>query len=255
MKTMKNLIFALLAAALLAGTGMVSGKNPAKGPTAAKLDRIVQAHGELTRELSYKTWERCLEVAARTQTMVDLSKLKNIRLRALCDTVPALKSLWEADSVAYARWKQALRTDPEYESIHDEFISLRGVNDRKANDANTQRYNLLYERLKQNNPEYIPARDANSVARYQRDEAIARYLLAYYRSQGEVFSTDVIPRTQLWALRMDFSEIAAMEQEQAILLKLQKELREQFLREQYDVKPQANADEKGTQYTGAASAH
>lgn len=253
MKTGKFLGGVLLVTALLS-VGAIQAKKPQKKSTAEKLEQVEAAQAELTLELNRLVWNSYFDYAQRRGSMVDMRKFKSINIKAVCDTVPALKSLWDAEFEAYKLWQQVLATDPEYEAIHAEYISLKGVNDKEKKNANLQRYNLLYDRLSKDNPNYNPARERKNALRKQLDEAIAYYLLSYYHARGEVMPCDeVLGYSLVRTLRQETLAIREQEQELSILAKLKAELEEQLLRERYDVKRRVTPAGAGAGYTGAAN--
>lgn len=225
--------------ATLLSSGAALAKKPQKKSTAEKLEQVEAAYAELTLKLNRQVWNSYFDYAQRRGSMVDMRKFKNMNVKAVCDTVPVLKSLWDAELEAYKQWQQVLATDPEYEAIHAEYISLKGVDDKEKKTANSQRYNIMYDRLSKGNPDYNPARERKNALRKQLDEAIAHYLLSYYHARGEVMPCDeVLGYSLVRTLRQETLVIREQEQELSILTKLKAELEEQLLRERYDVKRQ-----------------
>lgn len=226
--------------------------NPEKTQTAEKLDRIERDRDAARLEHNRLLWTCYLDYARSTDRIEDVTKIRAVDMRQLCDTVPALREAQEVYDRAYKRWQQTLRTDSLYREIHDEYVSLKGINDREAANANTRRYNQMYARLAKSNPEYIPARDAKNEARKTRDFMVLDYLVDLYGRQGRILpANDLVDYSTKARLREAYPALSEAEQRLKLLDKLCDELREQFLREQYDVKRHVKEQEKGNGYTGA----
>lgn len=131
-----------------------------------------------------------------------------------------------------------LRTDPEYEAIRQEYVSLKGVSDRDRQAENRMRYNLLYDRLRRNNPDYVPAWERMNEAKRQRNMGILRYLVESHAAAGRVLPTDPLFRkiSMVYTmLRNRCPEIARLDVEFDALCRMRRELWEAALRERYGV--------------------
>ena len=239
---MKRIIGTLLlaAATLLCAVPAVARKP--KESDEQRLARLDREIAELSLRLNHKTWACYIDYAERTRRTIPINNFKQTDWKALLDTVPELKAAQERYKEASARVTELLKTDPEYEAIHKEYISLKGINDKAKNDANMQRYNLLYSRMRASCPDYPAAGDAKQKAYRERNAAVTRFLLDYYRQQRRVMPTqDVISgyRSEISAVRAECPEIVVMEDDLMILRKLRKELNEQMLRREFGVKKPA----------------
>lgn len=245
----------LLVAAILTSAIPAAAKSP-KQSDEQRLARLDREIAGLSLRLNHRTWECYIDYAGRVRQTIPIDKFKGADWQTLLDTVPELKAAQQCYKEAVDRVTELFRTDPEYESIHREYVSLKGVKDKAKNDANLQRYNLLYSRLRASNPDYPTANSNRQKAYRARNAALTRYLLDYYRKQGrQMPMIDVISRygSELTILREECPEIAAMNEELVLLRALRKELRERMLRKEYGVKNHSPRNSKRT-YTGAAGA-
>ncbi len=252
---MKQFTFTVLAAMLLALCAAPAGAKTPKKKTAEKLLVVERDRDALRLERNRLMWASYLDYVRRTGRIDDVMQLKAVNIRRLCDTVPELRELSEAYDKAYKAWQETLRTDSLYEEIHDEYLSLKGINDREAMNANTQRYNRMYARLAKSNPEYVPARNAKNETRRARDLAALEYLVSLYGQQGRSLSPDgLFNYTVMSRLQTDYPALGKLDERLKLFDKLHAELEEQILREQYDVERPAPQGEKscvGYGYTGA----
>lgn len=243
----------LLAAATLLCAVPAIAKTP-KQNDEQRLARLDREIADLSLRLNHKTWVCYIHYAERTRRTIPIDKFKGTDWQPLLDTVPELKAAQERYREASARVTELLKTDPEYESIHREYISLKGIKDKAKNDANIQRYNLLYSRMRAACPDYSAANDAKRKTYRDRNAALTRYLLDYYKEQGrEIPTEDVISvySSEMRAVRNECPEIVVMDDELTILRKLRKELREQMLRKEYGVKKSVER-KSDKAYIGAA---
>lgn len=242
--TMKRIVgILLLAAAILMSAAPASAKSPRQSDE-QRLVRLDREIAGLSLRLNHGTWECYIDYACRMRQAIPVDKFKGADWQALLDTVPELKALQQQYREASARVTELLKTDPEYESIHREYISLKGVKDKAKNDANIQRYNLLYSRMRASNPDYPAANDAKRKAYRERNAALTRYLLDYYREQGrEMPMTGVIGNysSEMLLVRDECPELKAMNEKLVILRKLRKELQEQMLRSEFGVRKREDA--------------
>lgn len=234
-RSMKTLWIGLV---LLLAAVPVGAKNP--GETCEeKLERIDARIADLSLRLNHRIWECYIDYARSVGKLIPITRFEGADYRSLLDTVPSLKAAQQYYREATDRWTEILKTDPQYESIHNEYVSLRGVSDKALNHANMQRYNLMYDRLRKNCPEYASVNAARLKAQRERNAALARYLLDYYRKKGREMIPDGIISTysaEMKILRRECPEIPRMEEELALLRALRKELQERMLRREYGLK-------------------
>lgn len=245
----------LLVAAILTSAIPAAARSP-KQSDEQRLARLDREIAGLSLRLNHRTWECYIDYAGRVRQTIPIDKFKGADWQTLLDTVPELKAAQQRYQAAVDRVTELFRTDPEYESIHREYVSLKGVKDKAKNEANLQRYNLLYSRLRASNPDYPAANSIRQKAYRDRNAALTRYLLDYYRKQGrQMPMTDVISRysSEMTLLREECPEIVAMNEELLLLRALRKELRERMLRKEYGVKDLSTRSSKRI-HTGAAGA-
>lgn len=252
---MKRIPAILLFAAVISATVLPAAAKNHRQSDEQRLARLDREIADLSLRLNHLRWECYLDYASRVRQAIPIEKFKGADWQALLDTVPDLKALQQQYKEASARVTELLKTDPEYESIHREYISLKGVKDKAKNDANMQRYNLLYSRMRASNPDYPAANDAKRKAYRERNDALTRYLLAYYREQGrEMPMEDVILSysAEMRAVRSECPQITTMSVQLRILQKLRAELHEQILRREYGVRKPA--ERNSAKFSGAAGA-
>ncbi|MEG1700392.1 MAG: hypothetical protein RR270_03820 [Alistipes sp.] len=220
-------------------------QNSQQNDRVQTLKRIETERADLALRLDKIVWDSYFNYASLTETMIDISRFKQINIKSMCDSVPALKALWQADSVAYKQWQQVLSTDAEYNAIHDEYTSLANTRDQQKNNANLQRYNLLYDRLLRNNPDYKPTTTRKNETRRQRNEGITRYLVNYYHAHGQLMPREELLNYSLMrTLREGYPAIVTMERELSLTDKLLRELQEQLLRERYGMPAAPKSDQQ-----------
>ncbi len=199
----------------------------------AKLARIDARIAQIRLDINVATIDGYLAYAESQRLRPDLSKIPGLNVRILCDSVPELKALDDERTAASEAYGKVLATDSKYKAIQQEYTSLKGVEDKARKNANEEQWNLLYERLKKNNPDYVPARDRRNETRRAEAMAVVRYLADYYKSNGrEMPLDDLIDYKQRSAIRATNPSLGSMESELSVLQKLRRELYEQIQREE-----------------------
>jgi tetratricopeptide (TPR) repeat protein len=238
-----SILAALLVAATCAAAQPAEGAPASDEPSAreatdrriARLDEAIR-QVELTR--NRLMWNTYLDYAEQGRITPDVMDYPGLDYERLRDTVPAIDTLGCRYTAAAEAYTQVLRTDPEYEAIHQEYVALKGVSDRDRQAENKMRYNLLYDRLRRNNPDYVPAWERMNEAKRQRNMAVLRYLVESHAAAGRVLPTDPLFRkiSMVYTmLRNRCPEIARLDVELDALCRMRRELWEAALRERYGV--------------------
>ena len=175
---------ALFAALLLtAASAAAQSADSESGPEAMKgkvlKARIAQLDGVIHRldlQINRLTWETYLDYAEQARITPKVFSLPGLNYARLRDTVPAIDTLGKRLRAASDAYTAVLRTDPQYEAIHQEYVAIRGVNDREREAVNKMQYNQMYARLRANNPDYEPALERKREAERQRKAAAAKKL-------------------------------------------------------------------------------
>ena len=200
-----------------------------------KLDEVIR---RLDLRLNQLTWKTYLDYAEQARITPKVFSLPGLNYRRLRDTVPAIDTLGKRLRAASDAYTAILRTDPQYDTIHQEYVALRGVKDSERESANRTHYNQLYARLRANNPDYEPALERKIEAERQRNMAILRYMIDYYGTKGWILSTDPLFSrfTSAWKeLEGRCPEIARLQGELSLLRRLRGELNERLLRAEFGV--------------------
>lgn len=199
-----------------------------------KLDEVIR---RLDLQLNQLTWKVYLDYAEQARITPKVFSLPGLNYARLRDTVPAIDRLGERLRAASEAYTAILRTDPQYDTIHQEYVALRGVKDPERESANKMHYNQMYARLRAGNPDYEPALERKREAERQRNMAILRYMVDYYGTKGWILSTDpLLSRfTSAWKeLEGRCPEIGLLQDELSQLRRLRRELNERLLREQFN---------------------
>ncbi len=237
---------ALLAALLLtASSAAAQSAGSESGPEAMKgkvlKARIAQLDGEIHRldlQINRLTWETYLDYAEQARITPKVFSLPGLNYARLRDTVPVIDTLGKRLRAVSDAYTAVLRTDPQYEAIHQEYVAIRGVNDREREAANKMQYNQMYARLRANNPDYEPALERRKEAERQRNMAILRYMVDYYGAKGWILPSEpLISRysSESKELNGRCSEIGRLQDELRMLRKLRGELNERLLRAEFDL--------------------
>ena len=145
-----SILAALLVAATCAAAQPAGGVSAPEEPSAreatdrriARLDEAIR-QVELTR--NRLMWNTYLDYAEQGRITPDVMDYPGLDYERLRDTVPAIDTLGCRYTAAAEAYTEVLRTDPEYEAIHQEYVALKGVSDRDRQAENRMRYNLLYD--------------------------------------------------------------------------------------------------------------
>lgn len=235
---------ALFAALLLtASSAAAQSADSESGPEAMKgkvlKARIAQLDGEIHRldlQINRLTWETYLDYAEQARITPKVFSLPGLNYARLRDTVPAIDTLGNRLRAASDAYTAILRTDPQYEAIHQEYVAIRGVKDPERESANRMQYNQLYARLRANNPDYEPALERRKEAERQRNMAILRYMVDYYGAKGWILPTEpLISRysSESKELNGRCPEIGRLSDELSMLRALRRELCKRQLREKF----------------------
>ena len=240
---LKRVLFAaLLLTAVSAAAqtvGSESGPEAMKGSELKarieKLDGVIQ---RVELQLNRLTWETYLDYAEQARITPKVFSLPGLNYARLRDTVPAIDTLGKRLRAASDAYTAVLRTDPQYEAIHQEYVAIRGAKDPERESANKMQYNQLYARLRANNPDYEPALERRKEAERQRNMAILRYMVDYYGAKGWILPTEQLVGVYsplMRALNGRCPEIGRLQDELRMLRKLRGELNERLLRAEFDL--------------------
>lgn len=235
---------ALFAALLLtASSAAAQSADSESGPEAMKgkvlKARIAQLDGEIHRldlQINRLTWETYLDYAEQARITPKVFSLPGLNYARLRDTVPVIDTLGNRLRAASDAYTAILRTDPQYEAIHQEYVAIRGAKDPERESANKMQYNQLYARLRANNPDYEPALERRKEAERQRNMAILRYMVDYYGAKGWILPTEpLISRysSESKELNGRCPEIGRLSDELSMLRALRRELCKRQLREKF----------------------
>lgn len=241
---MKRLIGIALTSLLLWGLTPASAKKPfpessPAGTLAEKLARLDERIERLSRELNYLVWDCYLQYAERGRITPPVMNFPGMSFKTVCDTVPAIASLQRGYRVADSLYTLVLKTDPEYADIRSEYATVRNLptSDPERRE-NRKRYDLMYRRLRDTNPDYVPAWERREEAMRVRNTEVTRFLLDYYKEQGrEMPTSPMLERysKEMKALRGECPEIVTRESELDVLRRLRREVYELQLREEFGV--------------------
>lgn len=237
---MKRLAGYLLLGVLLSGLLPAVAKKPASAETSVeKLVRIDAGIARRSLELNCLIWDCYLRYAERGRITPPVANFPGMDFRAVCDTVPEIAGLQRQYLAADSLYKKILRTDPEYETLHAEYAYVRnlpaGDPERRENQKG---YDMMYRRLSEMNPAYMPAWEGRKEAIRLRNMELTRFLLAYYTGTGREMPTETVLASyskEMKALRREWPEIERREEELKVLRRLRGELYEQCLREEFGV--------------------
>ena len=236
----------MLAALLLtAASAAAQSAGSESGPEAMNgkvlKARIAQLDGEIHRldlQINRLTWETYLDYAEQARITPKVFSLPGLNYARLRDTVPAIDTLGKRLRAASDAYTAVLRTDPQYEAIHQEYVAIRGAKDPERESANRMQYNQLYARLRANNPDYESALERRKEAERQRNMAILRYMVDYYGAKGWILPTEQLVggySPLMRALNGRCPEIGRLQDELRMLRKLRGELNERLLRAEFDL--------------------
>ncbi|WP_295935866.1 hypothetical protein [uncultured Alistipes sp.] len=257
MKTMKisHLLSVCFIAVVLSTPGAVAQQAPKEQSAEARLGHIDSEIAVRKLKLNSLVWECYLECVERNGATPDILNYPGMDFKAVRDTVSEIKRLHSAFLQADSLYTNELRTYPEYEDIHQEYIALKGVDDKSRQNLNKERYNQMYSYLRKNNPDYQPARNRRLEAIRARNVAVVRFLLDYYRSRqrempvdqnliyrGSYAAKSTSAKLSMQYLRDEHPEIGRMEEELNLLAKLRREVFEQVQRERLNI-PKKKGDE------------
>lgn len=222
----------LAGAALLGPVGPLRAREPERAEARlARLDREIERR---SAELNAKYWGCYLDYAEAGRITPQALKFPGLELKALCDSVPRIAALEDSLKVASAAYKEVLRSDPQYEAIHNEYVALKGTSDQARNDANAVQYNQLYARLRRDNPAYAPALERWRAAERRRNIEILRTVAVAYRRQRRIMPLQpIIGYYDQRILRERCPEVQRMEKELDQLRKLRDEMFEQMQRKEF----------------------
>lgn len=212
-------------------------EKPASTELKARIVKLDEVIRRLDLRLNRLTWEAYLDYAEQARITPKVFSLPGLNYARLRDTVPAIDTLGKRLRAASDAYTAILRTDPQYEAIHQEYVAIRGVEDSEREAANKMQYNQLYARLRANNPDYEPALERKREAERQRNMAILRYMVDYYGARGWILpSGQLLARysSAMQELNGRCPEIGLLQDELSQLRRLRRELNERLLREQFD---------------------
>lgn len=219
---MKRWILVFVASVLCWGAADAA-KPKKKQPSVKEMERRLETldaeQERLTTELSRKKWECYMILAEREGRVARLSDYPGVNLQAIRDSVPQIEALSKRYVACYKAWQDVLRTAPEYEKLHEEYQYVKRLpkEDPRAVE-NKVGYDRMYDSLRTHNPEYRPAIAARDKALFDRDMAVLRHVVEWYRQQGrEMPVLSVISMTQMNAIRSEWPEVERMEAESRAL--------------------------------------
>lgn len=218
-------------------------EKPASAELKARILKLDEVIRRLDLRLNRLTWKAYLDYAEQARITPGVFSLPGLNYARLRDTVPAIDTLGKRLRAASDAYTAILRTDPQYEAIHQEYVAIRGVKDSEREAANKMQYNQLYARLRANNPDYEPALERKHEAERQRNMAILRYMVGCYGERGWILPTDPLLSRYSSAMKElngRCPEIGRLQDELSQLRRLRRELNERLLREQFD--PGCTAD-------------
>lgn len=226
---MKKII--LIAVAFLLSVPVVSAQSKKKTDTKKELSRIEAQIADLEEriaavdlEINRLIWEKHLERSEQGNKTISISAMRFVDPNAICDSVPHLGELYRQYKAIDAEYKALLATDPEYESIRRRWVAAG--KDGAERPEIQKEYNLLYERMERNDPEYLPLRQRLWRANSALNVAVVRWVLDFYQVRGEIMPTDnVIPAQELHTIRT-LGEIPALTEDANILKSTRRKLKQ-----------------------------
>ena len=214
---MKRWVLSIAAIALC--WGAAEAAKPKKRPTVEDMEhRLAMLDAErerLSMELNRREWECYAILAEREGRVARLTDYPGVNLVAIRDSVPEIGALYERHDASYKAWQEILRTAPEYEKLHEEYHYVKNLpkNNPRAVE-NKAGYDHMYDSLRTHNPAYRPAVEARDKALFDRDMAVLRHVMEWYRQQGrEMPVLSVVSTAQMNAIRDEWPEIRRMESE------------------------------------------
>lgn len=226
----------MLAWLFFAAVPVMAGERTATPPAADAAQRLEQLNAEIEARraaLNHFVWSCYLIHAEQARITPPIMDSKGMDFSAIRDTVPGIDRLQRDYLAADSVYTDILRTDSAYASIREEYIRLHDLDpaDPKRR-SNRERYNLMYDRLRKDNPDYIPAWKARNEAIRLRNMALTRLLLDYYKAQGRPMPDETI-RSQRRRLREEWPDIVRQESELDVLERLRGQLFEAQQRERF----------------------
>lgn len=153
MKRITGILFAAVALLFAAPAG---AQGPETERAEEKLARLDESIAQRSLELNYCIWACYLDYVEQMRLTPAVMKYPGLDYRAVCDTVPEIRALGKRLRAASDAYTKILQSDPKYKAVHGEYIALKGVDDPKRRNVNKEQYNLMYERLRKKNKNYIP---------------------------------------------------------------------------------------------------
>lgn len=236
---MKGWLLILMAGLL--SCGAVQAKKPQKEADVAGLERqLAQLDAEIERlslELNRKTWDCYAILAERGRRAPRLSNYPGVNLKALRDSVPEIEALYARYDACYKAWQEILRTAPEYAKLHEEYRQVKNLPKESPRFAeNKAGYDRMFDSLRIHNPAYRPAVEARDEALFDRDMAVLRYVMAWYREQGRRMPVlSVVSREQMNAIREEWPEVGMMENNRSALRSVRYALFKRLQQIRYDL--------------------
>lgn len=211
-------------------------EKPASAELKARIIKLDEVIRRLDLQLNQLTWKVYLDYAEQARITPKVFSLPGLNYARLRDTVPSIDRLGKRLRAASEAYTAILRTDPQYDTIHQEYVALRGVKDSELEAANKMHYNQLYARLRATNPDYEPALERRREAERQRNMAILRYMVDYYGTQGWILPSGPLLTSYssvMKELNGRCPEIGLLQDELSQLRRLRRELNERLLREEF----------------------
>lgn len=236
---MKRWILSVAAIALC--WGAAEAAKPKKRPTVEDMERrlaMLDAEQEhLSMELNRKEWECYAILAEREGRVARLTDYPGVNLKAIRDSVPEIDALYERYDACYKAWQEILRTAPEYKKLHEEYRYAKNLpKDNPRAVENKAGYDRMYDSLRAYNPAYRPTVEARDKALFDRDMAVLRHVMEWYRQQGRMMPTQpVISMAQKNAIRNEWPEVGRMETELRALRSVRDDLFRQIRSARYGV--------------------
>ena len=237
-ETMKRITGILFAAAVLLSAAHAGAQGPEPECAGEKLVRFDEQIAQQSLELNYLIWECYLDYVREMRIAPAIMNYPGLDYRAVCDTVPEIRALGKRLRAASEAYAKILQGDPKYKAIHEEYIALKGVDDPQRRNANKEQYNLMYERLRKKNKNYEPLLRQYREAERERNTALVRLLLDYYKAERRMMPTGPLFKSYsdtMRALRDRCPDIGRQEQELGVLRRLRGEVYEQMQRERFGV--------------------
>lgn len=236
---MKRWILSIAAIALC--WGAAEAAKPKKRPTVEDMERrlaMLDAEQErLSTELNRREWECYAILAERAGRVARLTDYPGVNLSAIRDSVPEIGALYERYNASYKAWQEILHTAPEYKKLHEEYRYVKNLpKDNPRAVENKAGYDRMYDSLRAYNPAYRPAVEARDKALFDRDMAVLRHVMEWYRQQGRMMPVQsVISMAQMNAIRNEWPEVRRMEDELRALRSVRDDLFRQIRNARYGV--------------------